>query len=187
MRLVAIAMASTAMLMVAGCSQKDTTTVSNSTAMAPTDDPAMTVPTASAGQTFANAAAASDAFEIETSRLALASSSSASVKKFAQKMIDAHTASTAKLKAAASSAAPAITPDPTLTAEQRAKVDGMKALKGAAFDQAYVAAQSEAHRNTLDALRAYSANGDVVALKTFATELVPVVAAHLNMVKVLKP
>src|SRR6476619_5710209 len=50
-------------------------------------------------QGFVNAAAASDKFEIETSKLAAANASSAAVKKFATQMIAAHTASTAKLKA----------------------------------------------------------------------------------------
>ena len=52
---------------------------------------------ASGAQSFANIAAASDAFEIETSRLALANGASAAVKSYANKMIEAHTASTAKL------------------------------------------------------------------------------------------
>ena len=40
---------------------------------------------------------------------------------------------------------------------------------------------------TLDTLKAYAANGDVSSLKTFATEMVPVVTGHLNMAKGLKP
>lgn len=102
-------------------------------------------------------------------------------------MIDAHTESTVKLKAAAGSASPAIVPNAALTSEQQATLDSLKAKSGADFDAAYIAAQVDGHQKTLDALKAYSATGDVPALKTFATTLVPIVTAHLNMAKGLKP
>jgi putative membrane protein len=58
---------------------------------------------------------------------------------------------------------------------------------GADFDTAYAADQVAAHQATLDALKSYSTSGDVPALKTFATGLIPTVTAHLNMAKGLKP
>jgi putative membrane protein len=137
-------------------------------------------------QGFANAAAASDHFEIESSKLAAASAKSAAVKSFAQKMIDAHTASTAKLKGIASGMSPAVTPDDTLTAEQQSTLDSLKGKTGADFDSAYAAAQVAAHQKTLDALKAYAASGDNAQLKTFASGMVPTVTAHLNMAKGLK-
>lgn len=148
--------------------------------------PNMAVPV-SGGQAFANAAAASDAFEIESSKLALTASSSAAVKKFAQAMIDAHTKSTENVKTAASQASPAITPDPTLTLDQQAMIDALQGKSGADFDQAYADNQVAAHSKTLDAVKAYSANGEVPSLKAVAAEMVPIVTAHLNMAKGLKP
>lgn len=187
-------LATTALLALAGCGRSGQTneaapadTTANT--MATSNDMTMASPTpvaASAAQSFANAAAASDAFEIETSRLALTNGASASVKTFAQKMIDAHTASTAKLKTAAGSASPAITPDPTLNAEQQQKVDRLKGLNGKAFDEAYIAEQTAGHQQTLDTLKAYAATGESAPLKTFATGLIPTVTAHLNMAKALK-
>jgi len=141
---------------------------------------------ASAGQAFANTAAASDAFEIATSRLALDMSTSAAVKKYANQMIAAHTASTDKLKATTAGLTPAITPDATLTAAQQATLDALKTKTGADFDAAYIAGQQSGHQQTLDALKAYAATGDMPALKTFASGLVPTVSAHLNMAKGLK-
>lgn len=177
---------SAAALSLAACGHKDTTTVTTANTTDVTNTDTAAVPTPSADQTFANAAAASDAFEIATSKLALTKSSSSSIKKFAQKMIDAHTDSTAKLKAAVASAGPTITPDPTLTGDQQAKLTSLQTLSGKDFDQAYAAAQVEGHQKTLDTLRAYSSSGAVPALKAFATKLVPTVAAHLNMAKGLK-
>ncbi|MEH3159315.1 MAG: DUF4142 domain-containing protein [Sphingomonas taxi] len=144
-------------------------------------------PAASGAQAFANTAAASDAFEIETSKLALDNSNSAAVKKYANQMIAAHTASTAKLKATTADLTPSVTPDPTLNAEQQATLDALKAKKGADFDTAYIAGQTSGHQQALDMLKAYAATGESPALKSFASGLAPTVAAHLNMVKGLKP
>ncbi|CAN5323894.1 hypothetical protein BH10PSE12_BH10PSE12_01620 [soil metagenome] len=184
-RTIAFAMATT--LALAGCGKKDTAETGN-LASVNAMNAASTAPVValSAGQTFANAAAASDAFEVASSTLALTASSSASVKKFAQMMIDAHTKSTAKLKTAAAAASPAVVPDPSLNPDQQTKLDALKAATGSAFDQAYAADQVAGHQQTLDALKAYAAAGDVATLKSFATELVPTVTAHLNMAKGLK-
>ncbi|MEG3093426.1 DUF4142 domain-containing protein [Sphingomonas sp. PB1R3] len=186
-------LATSALLALAGCGRSgETNQAAPANTMATTEDmngmaAATPTPVAlSASQSFANAAAASDTFEIESSKLALTNGASASVKSFAQKMIDAHTASTAKLKTAAGSVSPAITPDPTLNAEQQQQLDQMKGLTGTAFDQAYIAAQNAGHQQTLDTLKAYAATGDVASLKTFATGLIPTVTAHLNMAKGLK-
>jgi putative membrane protein len=137
-------------------------------------------------QGFANAAAASDRFEIESSRLAAASGASAAVKSFADKMISAHEGSTAKLKGTLGGMSPALTPEDTLTAAQQSTLDGLKGKAGADFDSAYAAAQVDAHQKTLDALKGYSAGGDNATLKTFADGLIPTVTAHLNMAKGLK-
>lgn len=178
-------------LALAGCGPKAETTTTattiadNGTVAGPAMDN-IAAPMVSPGQAFANTAAASDAFEIATSQLAATASASPAVKAFAAKMIAAHTDSTAKLKSAAASSAPAITPDPTMTADQEKTLADLKTMTGAGFDKAYVSAQVDAHQATLDALKAYSATGDVPQLKTFATGLVPIVTAHLNMAKGLK-
>lgn len=183
--------ASTAILALAACGKNAETTQTNTVTNAQVGDTGVattstTTAPENASQNFANAAAASDAFEIATSQAALAKSSSASVKSYAQKMIDAHTASTAKLKAASSQATPTLTPDPTLNPEQQRKLDKLKGLEGSAFDQGYIAEQAAAHQQTLDTLKAYAATSDTPSLETFATGLIPIVTAHLNMAKGLK-
>jgi len=147
---------------------------------------ATTAPSPLMAQGFANAAAASDKFEVESSKLAAASASSAAVKSFATQMITAHTGSTAKLKTVLSGLSPAITADDTLSADQQAKLDNLKTLNGAAFDTAYAAAQVEGHQKALDALKNYAASGDNADLKAFANGLVPTVTAHLNSAKGLR-
>jgi predicted outer membrane protein len=71
---------------------------------------------ASGGHAFVNMAAASDAFEIETSKLAVINGASAAVKKFAGQMITAHEGSTAKLKALTETLSPVLTPVPAAKA-----------------------------------------------------------------------
>lgn len=181
---------SSAALALASCHKNDAEDAPTTNTVATAPDAASNVaapaPATSAGQTFANTAAASDAFEIEASKLALTSATTPAIKAFAKKMIEAHTDSTAKLKAAAASATPGITPDPSLSADQQQMLDGLKAETGAAFDHAYVADQVTAHQKTLDALKAYSTGGDVQALKMFAGTLIPIVTAHLNMANGIK-
>jgi putative membrane protein len=193
-----VALAATAAIALSSCGPKaqttnnttidssvssDTTTANGSDAVGAANTAA---PMASPAQTFVNTAAASDAFEIASSKLALDNASSASVKKFANQMITAHQGSTAKLKKVTGALSPALTPDPTLTADQQAKIDDLKAKKGADFDTAYATAQQGAHQATLDALKTYAAGGDVPALKDFASGMVPTVTAHLNMANALK-
>jgi putative membrane protein len=142
------------------------------------------LPTSAQG--FANTAAASDRFEIESSKLAATQGQSAAIKSYAAKMITAHQESTAKLKTTASGLTTPVTPDDTLSAAQQQDLDGLKGKTGAEFDTAYAAAQVKAHQAALDALNAYAASGDTPALKEFASGLVPTVTAHLNMAKGLR-
>jgi|APAra7269096661_1048516.scaffolds.fasta_scaffold00127_91 putative membrane protein len=138
------------------------------------------------GQEFADKAAKSDAFEIAAAKLAKTNAESADVKKFAATMIDAHTGSTAKIKAAATKATPAIKPDPTLTSDQQSKLDDLGKLKGADFDKAYVDGQISAHEDALSLMKSYADKGDTTSLKTAAGEIAPKVQEHLDMAKKLK-
>ncbi|HEY0625080.1 DUF4142 domain-containing protein [Sphingomonas sp.] len=139
-------------------------------------------PMAMSGQQFADAAAASDAYEIESSKLAQEKAESAAVKEFAATMVKDHTSSTAKLKDAAGKADPAITPNPALNAEQTANLEALRGASGAAFDTLYKEQQVAAHQKALAALQGYAANGDVPSLKTFAGDTAKVVEGHLKHV-----
>jgi putative membrane protein len=178
-------------LALSACAKHEATSDNNATDLNMSADNGLAANTAQApspltAQGFSNAAAASDRFEIESSKLAGTSASSAAIKKFAEKMISAHTESTGKLKSTAGALSPAVTPDDTLTADQQQKLDSLKTLNGTAFDTAYASAQVNAHQTALDALKDYANSGDNAQLKSFANGLVPTVTAHLNMAKALK-
>lgn len=140
-------------------------------------------PTSDAG--FASAAAASDMFETESSKLALTTSKTPSVKGYAQMMIDQHAQSTKSLKAAVASM-PSVTLPTTLPAEQQSMLDGLKGKTGKDFDKAYLDAQKTGHENALAAMKGYSGVATAGALKDFATKTTPVVQKHLDMLAKIK-
>ena len=165
----------------------DTNLVTNDVTM--TDDmnttgAASALPTTA--QAFADAAASSDKFEIQSSELAATSAQSAAAKSFAKQMITAHNGTTAKLKSTLAGMTPAMTPNDTLNPEQQALLDGLKGKTGADFDAAYASAQVTAHQKTLDALNAYASGGDNAKLQELAKGMIPTVTAHLNLAKGLK-
>jgi putative membrane protein len=139
------------------------------------------------GQEFADRAAKSDAFEIAAAKLAQTNGESEDVKTFAKDMTKAHTDSTAKIKAAAKEAVPAIMSQAALTSDQSDALADLGKLKGADFDRKYMSGQVEAHENALVLMEDYSKNGDVASLKAAATEIAPVVKRHLDMARALNP
>jgi putative membrane protein len=134
---------------------------------------------------FVNTAAKSDAFEIAAAKLAVKNALSPEVKAFAEQMIKAHTDSTAKIKAAAGKANPAIAPDPSLTKGQTDDLAELGKLTGARFDEEYMDGQVDAHEDALKLMRAYASGGADAGLKAAANEIAPVVEGHLGMARAL--
>jgi len=179
-------MTATAVLALAACNQKPAEQPADTTAdNRPVEEvaPPETTPAALPAQDFANRLAASDAFEIASSQLAADRAPTPSIKAFARKMVDAHTASTDRLKKDVATLTPTITPDPALSADQQQKLDALRQLTGTAFEQAYIADQVAAHEAALGVVRAYAENGSEPVLKRFATDAVKMVSDHLDEVR----
>ncbi|MHA6719038.1 DUF4142 domain-containing protein [Sphingomonas sp. RS6] len=138
---------------------------------------------AMSGQQFADMMAASDAYEIEAGKLAQQKATTDELKDFGREMVEDHSDSTEKLKAAAAQATPAITPAPAMNAEQEANLEALRSATGSAFDTAYKTQQTAAHEKALTALRAYAANGDVAPLKTFASGAADTVSEHYDEIR----
>ncbi|MET0307421.1 MAG: DUF4142 domain-containing protein [Sphingomonas sp.] len=139
----------------------------------------------SPAQTFADAAGASDYYEVQAGKLAEDKATAQGLKDFGKMMVANHTDSTEKLKAAGGKASPAITPNPVLNAEQEANLAALKQADGADFDAKYKAQQIAAHEKALAAMKDYAASGDVPELKKFASDTVKVVEAHLAKIKAM--
>jgi len=141
-------------------------------------DPAMSAAPTGATE-FAAAAAASDLFEITSSKMAQAQAQSADVKMFASMLVKDHTKSTAELKQIASKENITLSP-PTLMPDMQSKIDALKNAKGAEFDTLYMTQQVPAHESALKLHQGYVQNGDNAALKAFASKTAPVVSKHLD-------
>jgi predicted outer membrane protein len=132
---------------------------------------------------FANTAAGSDAFEIQSSQLALQKSRNDKVKAFAEEMIKQHSQSTAKLKAAAQEAH--IQVDATLPKELQSKLDALKTASGPTFDAAYLSAQISVHTKAAQLFGNFSKDGEGGPIKAFAQQTYPVIRTHLVRVQAL--
>ena len=196
-----LAMTLPALALVAGCHGSSTNTTSTDTTVmdnsvststdnvmpaSETDaNNAMMSDATVTGQQFANAAASTDAYEIAAAKLAKDKATTQGLKDFAAMMIKDHTDSTAKLKEAAGKASPRITPDATLTDEQKANLETLRDAKGADFDSAYKSQQVAAHQKALGAMQGYASTGDVPTLKDFATKTATVVQSHLDKIQAM--
>lgn len=149
------------------------------------DANAMAATMASPAQAFADAAGASDYYEVEAGKLAQEKASSQALKDFGGMMVTGHTESTEKLKAAGAAASPAITPNAVLNAEQEANLATLRSATGADFDAAYKTQQIAAHEKALAAIQDYAVNGDVPEIKAWAADTAKVVQMHLDKIKSL--
>ena len=137
---------------------------------------------------FVEGATIGSEFEVESSKLALQKSSNTDIKNFAQNMIDDHTKAGENLKKTLDSAD--IKGDATKTpldAQHQAVLDSLKNAKaGTAFDNAYIKAQKDAHKEALSLFQDYSQNGDNAKVKGFAKETLPTLEKHDLHVSKLK-
>jgi putative membrane protein len=140
-------------------------------------DAAKTPPDATS---FVTAVAASDLFEIESTRLAASKAGSAEIKSLAQSLRADHEKSSIDLKAAAARANPPIAVAPALDAEEQGMLDDLKATGGADFDRRFIDQQTNAHQKALALLRNYVGSGDSQPLKDFASKATNVVQVHLD-------
>lgn len=146
-------------------------------------------PAAGASQTAPrNAAAyvakagASDLYEIQSSQLAQQKAGSDPVRKFALMMVEHHTMTTQQVMAAAKSAG-LNPPPPALEPKQRAMIEQLGRLDGAAFDAAYFRQQRKAHDEALALHSDYARGGDNPALRDTAAKAVPIIQRHIEQLQ----
>jgi putative membrane protein len=130
-------------------------------------------------------AASSDLFEIQSSQLALQMSQNPAVRNVANLLIADHTRMSQTMMATAQSAG-LNPPAPMLLPKHQAMLDQLRnAGSGYAFDQAFHDAQMMAHQEALQLHQNYAASGDNMALRTVASQAVPVIQMHINSVHAL--
>ena len=88
---------------------------------------------------FVTAAATSDMYEITAGKIALQRAQSPAVKEFAQKMVDAHTETTAKLKSILASNNIDVVPPVHVDYRRQGMLDDLRGAKAQDFDHRYIA------------------------------------------------
>jgi putative membrane protein len=134
---------------------------------------------------FLAQAGSANQWEIESSQLALQMSTNPAVRNLANVIIADHTAMGQQVTAAAASAG--LPPAPTtLLPPQQAMLDQLRAAgSGPSFDMAYQQAQISAHQQAIQLMQNYATQGDVPALRTVASQAIPVMQKHLSMAQSL--
>ena len=131
------------------------------------------------GRQYVRMAGASDQYEIQSSRLVLATTRNPALRRFAEQMIRDHTTSTAEVKAAARQGR-IMAPPPALDAMGARNIAALRQARGPARDALYIQQQKKSHEMALDLQQDYAAHGDVRPLMRTAATIVPVVQHHIG-------
>ena len=132
-------------------------------------------------QKFVNEAASGGMAEVELGKVATQKAQSEDVKKFGQKMIDDHTKANDELKSVA--AKKNITVPSEMNAKDKATVDKLSALSGAAFDRAYIRDMVNDHKHDVAAFQKEANSGQDPDIKEFANKTLPTLQEHLKMIE----
>lgn len=131
---------------------------------------------------FAERAASSNLFEIQSSQLALQLSENEHVRAFANRMIEDHTAAGDRMRQAAQ--ADGVEVPESLMVDHRSQLRNLAELPNN-FDQAYLAAQVAAHNEAVSLFEGYAQGGEEGSLRSFAAETAPKLREHLREVTAL--
>ena len=139
---------------------------------------ALPVFAADSAQDFVDKAAVGGLFEVDSSKIFEGKAQDQSVKDFAHKMIEDHGAANAKLESIAGEQK--LTVPKELDAKHKADLDS---LQNAKDDKPYVQMQRDAHSEAVTLFESYAKDGDNAQLKTFASETLPTLKMHQEMIE----
>lgn len=138
-----------------------------------------------ADRDFIKAAAESGHAEVQAARMAVAKSTNAEIKKYAQMLIDDHTKANAKLAQIAKSKNVSLPKEPSLM--QKGKLQLLKRADGVDFDKRFAEDMGvDAHRKVIELFREEVTNGRDPEVKAFAQETLPKLEQHLEMAQKLQ-
>lgn len=144
---------------------------------------------ASSGQTqnaplsdsdFVSKASAAGLAEVESGNVAMAQGQAAVVKTFGQTMVTDHSKANAALRKIAVAKSMTVASSPT--PDQQASIDSLKRVHGAAFDQAYAKMALNDHTQAVALFEQEASTGQDADLRAFATQTLPTLKHHLDMV-----
>lgn len=140
--------------------------------------------TSSVDKNFYKQAASGGMAEVEAGKLAQEKGTSEAVKSFGARMVQDHGAANEKLMGIASQKD--VTLPKTLDPKHQTAQKRLQAKSGAAFDSAYIQAQIADHKAMASLMERQIKSGKDPEAKAYATETLPVVKEHLQMLQNMK-
>jgi putative membrane protein len=136
---------------------------------------------------FVTAAAINDMYEVSAGQIALQRSGSPAVRAFARRMIEDHSASTARLKSTirdynVNAALPG-----RIDARRRGMLDDLRGARPQYFDHRYMVQQVAAHKEADTLMRRYAGIGKINGMRDFAAAAGKTERMHLTMAQTLDP
>jgi len=131
---------------------------------------------------FVKVVSSSNAFEIESSKMAEEKATATDVKDFAAQMIADHTKAGEGLKAAAKLGDAPAAP---LAPKHAAMLKLLEGASGDEFQALYIDMQAAAHREAVSLFATYAKGGDDAAVKAFAAKTLPALEMHKKHVAAL--
>jgi putative membrane protein len=129
---------------------------------------------------FVQEVAASDMFELESSKLA-EQKGTGDEKSFAQQMITDHTKTTSELKSMVSSGKVKADIPTKLDSSHQSKLDKLNNATGKDFSSDFDSDQVSAHKDAVSLFERYAKGGDNPDLKDWAGKTLPTLQHHLDM------
>jgi len=131
-------------------------------------------------RTFVMQAGQLSMMEVELGRLAVKRGSSAGVKQYGQEMVEDHTRANQELMQLAMQKKVELPTE--MSTQNTALIDRLSGLSGKSFDTAYKQAMIDSHKQAIALFQAQSQQGQDPQLKAWATQKLPNLQAHLEMV-----
>src|SRR4028118_2289095 len=131
-------------------------------------------------RTFVMQAGQLSMMEVELGRLAVQRGSSAGVKQYGQEMVEDHTRANQELMQLAMQKKVELPTE--MSTQNTALIDRLSGLSGKSFDTAYKQAMIDSHNHAIALFKAQSQQGQDPQLKAWATQKLPKLQAHLEMV-----
>ncbi|WP_413708555.1 DUF4142 domain-containing protein [Rhizobium sp. Rhizsp82] len=123
---------------------------------------------------FVKVVSSSNAFEIESSKLAEEKAKDGDFKEFAKQMIADHTKAAEELKAAAKVDGP----EPPMAPKHAAMLETLKGASEQEFQPLYIEMQNVAHMEAVSLFATYAKGGDDPAVQAFAKKTLPTLEMH---------
>jgi putative membrane protein len=120
--------------------------------------------------------------EVGLGRLGVQRGASDAVKKHGQQMVEEHTQANQELMQLAMQKGMELPPT-EMSSQNQALMQRLSGLSGASFDTAYRQAMIDSHNQAIALFQAQSQQGQDPELKAWATQKLPDLRAHLQMVQ----